>query len=117
MKNILIRKGTVLALMMLFIGVSLVSINYGQSVSKASNLENQAENIIDFIPDNVQPLFTKETYMVEMRDDIDLATDVYLPDGGSPPHGAILVRTPYNKNGSGMGAWANLGWPSIVQDN
>jgi predicted acyl esterase len=62
------------------------------------------------------PLFTKETIMVEMRDGTPLATDVYLPDGGTPPHGAILIRTPYNKNTSGMGDWANKGWPSLVQD-
>ena len=64
----------------------------------------------------IQTLFTKETVMVEMRDGIHLATDVYLPDGGSPPHGAILIRTPYNKNGTGMGEYANNGWPSLVQD-
>jgi predicted acyl esterase len=63
-----------------------------------------------------QPFFTKEIFMVAMRDGIHLATDVYLPDGGSPPHGAIFIRTPYNKNGTGMGDWANKGWPSIVQD-
>lgn len=62
------------------------------------------------------PRFTKETVMVEMSDGIHLATDIYLPDGGSPPHGALLIRTPYNKNGSSMGEWANKGWPSIIQD-
>ena len=36
-------------------------------------------------------------YMVEMRDGVHLATDVYLPTGQSQPHGTILIRTPYNK--------------------
>jgi predicted acyl esterase len=65
---------------------------------------------------SIQPLFTRETFMVSMRDGIHLATDVYLPDGGSPPHGALFMRTPYNKNGSGLGGWADKGWPAIVQD-
>lgn len=116
MNNGLIRKGAVLVIMMLFFGASVVSIGYGQSVIKTSEPEILAENILDLKPEVVKPLYTKETFMVEMTDGIHLATDVYLPDGGSPPHGAILVRTPYNKNGSGMGAWANLGWPTIVQD-
>ena len=40
----------------------------------------------------------KETYMVSMRDDVKLATDVYLPYEGCPPHGSILIRLPYNKD-------------------
>jgi len=57
-------------------------------------------------------------YMVEMRDGVHLATDVYLPRGQSSPHGAILIRTPYNKNPLeliGM-TWARQGWPTIIQD-
>ncbi|MCD6480816.1 MAG: CocE/NonD family hydrolase [Thermoplasmata archaeon] len=42
--------------------------------------------------------FTKKTYMVEMRDGVKLATDVYLPGDGAYP--VILIRTPYNKNGT-----------------
>jgi predicted acyl esterase len=60
----------------------------------------------------------KSTHMVEMRDGIKLATDVYLPNKNPAPHGAILMRTPYNKNGGfavGMG-WAQIGWPTIIQD-
>ena len=83
----------------LFIATSLFSFSSGQSLNQGN-----------------KPLFTKETFMVEMRDGIHLATDVYLPDNISSPHGAILIRTPYNKNESGMGDWANKGWPSIVQD-
>jgi putative CocE/NonD family hydrolase len=36
-------------------------------------------------------------YMVEMRDGIELATDVYLPDEATT-HSAILVRTCYDKS-------------------
>lgn len=63
-----------------------------------------------------EPLYSKETVWVKMRDEIHLATDVYLTDSGSPPHGSILIRTPYNKNNSNFGGWADAGWPTLVQD-
>jgi len=57
-------------------------------------------------------------YMVEMRDGIHLATDVYIPKGQNPPHGSILIRTPYNKNPIGLIGmnWAKNGWPTVIQD-
>jgi len=116
MKNTQSKKVIVLIIVALFIVISLGNLGVGISIN--NNIEkdallNQLNNRI-ILP--IQPLFTKETFMIDMRDGIHLATDVYLPDGGSPPHGAILVRTPYNKNGSGAGSWADSGWPSIVQD-
>ena len=54
--------------------------------------------------------------MVEMRDGVRLATDVYLPDSIPDAHPAILIRTPYDKSGMNMGGWADEGWPTIVQD-
>jgi predicted acyl esterase len=102
MKETFMKKSIVLIIVGLFISTSIATLGSGETQKQIKPL--------------TQPLFTKETFMVEMRDGVHLATDVYLPDGGSPPHGAILVRTPYNKNGSGMGDWANKGWPSIVQD-
>lgn len=42
----------------------------------------------------------KQTFMVPMRDDIDLATDVYFAPGSfGAPRPVILVRTPYGKSG------------------
>ena len=57
-------------------------------------------------------------YMVEMRDGVHLATDVHLPSGQNDPHGAIIIRTPYNKDPMGVVgiAWAGQGWPTIIQD-
>jgi predicted acyl esterase len=57
-------------------------------------------------------------YMVEMRDGVHLATDVYLPKGQNNPHGSILIRTPYNKDPMGIIGmnWAGQGWPTIIQD-
>jgi predicted acyl esterase len=113
MKNSNYRNGMVVIIAILFVGSSLLSIGSAQKVS-ITNIENRDNDILAPV---IKPLFTKETFMVEMRDGIHLATDVFLPDGGSPPHGAILIRTPYNKNDSGdLYMWANNGWPSIIQD-
>ncbi len=57
------------------------------------------------------------TYMVEMRDGTRLSTDVYLPQDVDS-HGAVLIRTPYNKAGvreTGVD-WSSEGWPTVVQD-
>ena len=96
------KKSIVLSIIGLFLMTSVATLGSGETQHQIST--------------SGQPLYTKETFMVEMRDETRLATDVYLPDGGSPPHGAILIRTPYNKNETGMGDWANKGWPSLVQD-
>ena len=51
----------------------------------------------------------RSTHMVTMRDGIKLATDVYLPSRNPDPHGAILLRTPYNKiTGYALGMGAAL---------
>jgi len=67
-----------------------------------------------FLTGCIQPT----THMVEMRDGVKLATDVYLPSNKNIPHGSILIRTPYNKNGSKITGinFANAGWPTIIQD-
>ena len=60
----------------------------------------------------------KNTFMIPMRDGISLATDVFIPKGTNPPHGSILIRTPYNKNLLSLigNNWAQQGWPVIIQD-
>jgi len=62
-------------------------------------------------PDSVQ------TYKVQMRDGIHLATDVYgsMPNVRLP---ALLMRTPYNKKGSMATAqrFAAAGYVAVVQD-
>ena len=43
---------------------------------------------------------TKTTYMVEMRDGVKLATDVYFAPGSfGTPKPVVMVRTPYGKSG------------------
>ncbi|MFX1595283.1 MAG: CocE/NonD family hydrolase [Promethearchaeota archaeon] len=45
----------------------------------------------------------KKTYMIEMRDGVKLATDVYFAPGSfGTPKPVILIRTPYGKNGMEM---------------
>ena len=39
-------------------------------------------------------------HMVPMRDGVRLATDVYLPEGDSGPGPTVLIRSPYDKNGT-----------------
>ena len=60
----------------------------------------------------------QSTYMIPMRDGINLATDVYLPNKNTQPHGTILIRTPYNKNLLFLigRASAQNGWPTVIQE-
>jgi predicted acyl esterase len=53
-------------------------------------------NVDKLGPGPVDPIATQ--HMVPMRDGVDLATDVYLPEGDGP-FPAVLVRLPYDKNG------------------
>ncbi|RLF40238.1 MAG: acylase [Thermoplasmata archaeon] len=57
-------------------------------------------------------------YMIEMRDGVHLATDVYLPPNLKQPHGVILIRTPYNKDNLKLVGitLAKNGWPTVIQD-
>jgi predicted acyl esterase len=55
--------------------------------------------IIGTVVYNPQP---KQSFMVSMRDDVELATDVYFAPGSfGAPRPVILVRTTYGKNGMG----------------
>ncbi|RLF46297.1 MAG: hypothetical protein DRN29_05285 [Thermoplasmata archaeon] len=63
--------------------------------------------------------YVKETYMVEMRDGVKLATDVYLPGDGSGSYPVVLIRTPYNKNSTSeelVKAFVSRGYALVVQD-
>jgi len=60
----------------------------------------------------------KSTVMISMQDEVKLATDIFVKSGNIPPHGSILIRTPYNKNLLSLigNIWAQQGWPVIIQD-
>ncbi len=62
-------------------------------------------------------LAASQTYMVPMRDGVNLATDVHLPkDEGPWP--VLLTRTPYNKDGAaGMArGFTSKGYVLVAQD-
>jgi len=56
--------------------------------------------------------------MVPMRDGIKLATDIYRPADLTGPLPAILMRTPYNKQGNTLAGnvFASNGYVVVVQD-
>lgn len=58
------------------------------------------------------------TQMVPMRDDVQLATDIYLPTSGAGPWPTVLIRTPYGKAaGQSIGNnLRNAGVAAVIQD-
>lgn len=60
------------------------------------------------------------TFLIPMRDDVRLATDVFLPEGIQPGTKlpTILVRTCYDRNGKKeiFMRWANKGYAVVSQD-
>ncbi|NPE08594.1 MAG: CocE/NonD family hydrolase [Asgard group archaeon] len=72
------------------------------------------------LTNNFTPNYNKSTVMIEMRDGVNLATDIYLPDFiGEGSRAVILIRTPYNKDGLSIFAtiFTSLrGYITISQD-
>ena len=63
----------------------------------------------------------RKNVMVEARDGVRLATDIYLPDGETTPPGpfpAILIRSPYGKERTAKvaGFFTTRGYAVAVQD-
>src|SRR4051794_22979385 len=58
------------------------------------------------------------TSMVAMRDQVKLATDVYLPGDGKGKYPVVVARTPYGKSqGAAVAVLAKLrGYALVVQD-
>ncbi|MGC9309026.1 MAG: CocE/NonD family hydrolase, partial [Thermoplasmatota archaeon] len=115
----MLRGRTSLALLTLM-GMLLVMASAG-SQSSGDAVDTAVEQLDAGEP--VSPIHVRETYMVPMRDDVRLATDVYLQYAGFPSHGSVLIRTPYNKDIISLfhprwqvGENADRGWPTIVQD-
>lgn len=69
-------------------------------------------------PRGAHPVVIERSLMVPMRDGVKLATDLYRPADVSGPLPAILIRTPYNKQGNaGAGnLFASHGYVVVVQD-
>lgn len=64
-----------------------------------------------------QDELNKQIVMVPMRDGINLATNIYLPEGDGP-WPVVLTRTPYNKNGADRSAsvYNDRGYALVSQD-
>ena len=68
-------------------------------------------------PEELRDLRAMMCQMVSNREDIALATDVWLPDGPGP-FPVLLTRTPYHRAGAGGAAkrYTDLGYAYVVQD-
>lgn len=89
-------------------------IDYSYNDAFLTFLKEGLEELVEYDETGI----IRNTYMVPMRDGIHLATDVYLPLIFDKPHGAIFLRTPYDKDEiSGLGVLlALVGWPTVIQD-
>ena len=69
------------------------------------------------LPLLAQSAANRETVMVPMRDGVNLATNIYLPEGDGP-WPVVLTRTPYNKNGADASAatYNARGYALVSQD-
>ena len=110
MKKIIIALIVIILIAPTFSATDVESIFIGDA-SKGDIVKNVRNN-------HIQPTFFGKTYMVEMRDGVDLATDVYRPILRFKPHGSLLIRTPYNKDElKNLGIiFALIGLPTVIQD-
>jgi predicted acyl esterase len=109
------KKISIMFVMVLFV----FPVSFGQCIDIKIIQTNQ-NNIKDISTIDI-PCFLphfKTTSLIPMRDGIKLATDVYRPVFRSSLHGAILIRTPYNKDSlTIVGIFGILrGWPTVIQD-
>lgn len=92
-----------------FIGIVLIGCSF--TVVPADEI-NPTKPIEVKIRDDIRV----DTHLVEMRDGVHLATDVYFGKNSELPHGSFLIRTPYNKDLNTVFHRPNDHWPVIVQD-
>ncbi len=102
----------VMVLFVLPIGVGLSS-----DTDVVKNIQKNIEKTPTKFTPNFPPRF-RTTYMVTMRDGVQLATDVYRPIFRSSPHGTIFLKTPYNKDYLKIVGIIGIlrGWPIVIQD-
>lgn len=69
--------------------------------------------------ENLSQARTRYNVLVETRDGVALATDIFLPEG-DPPFPTLVGRTPYNKNSAALinltKPWLARGYAFVVQD-
>jgi predicted acyl esterase len=101
----------------LFIAGILLIATFYSTVSSAGLEKSETQSTTAYFYLPLLPRF-KTTAMVPMRDGVALATDVYRPIFRSAPHAALLIRTPYNKDGLFFIGLLGIlrGWPVVIQD-
>jgi putative CocE/NonD family hydrolase len=71
-------------------------------------------------PEGRFEVVVESSHLISMRDSVRLSSDVYLPAGQKNPLSVILMRTPYNKLGTGTVTdarfFASHGYAVVVQD-
>ena len=105
------------SIQILFIVIILLSSASYSMIVSAGLKKSETQNIRPYFSFAVLPRF-KTSVMIPMRDGVSLATDVYRPILRSTPHGALLIRTPYNKDGLSLIGLLGIlrGWPVVIQD-
>ncbi|MEO0398252.1 MAG: CocE/NonD family hydrolase [Pseudomonadota bacterium] len=71
------------------------------------------------MPDAKYQVRIENNVMIEMRDGVRLATDLYVPEGLTDPAPVLMTRTPYGKSGSisrRASFFAGQGYVVAVQD-
>jgi len=113
MKNKILSKTFVIILLFSLI-TSAINV---QSEKTHQEKTNNKQINPDSIKSSTSSIFG-QTYMVEMRDGISLATDAYDLLLQTKPHGTILFRTPYDKNELKIFGFlfSVFGWPTVLQD-
>ena len=108
--------GTVVFLLFFSVIMSTISVN-SEQINLKNSVPYSKETNLDDSPSSPGSIFGK-TYMVEMRDGIHLATDVYDLLLRPAPHGTILLRTPYDKDDLAILGFlfSIIGWPVVIQD-
>ena len=109
------KKIITIIVMVLF--VLPVGVGYSSDTDVMKNVQKNIKEISTRdIPGSL--LRFKTTYMVPMRDGVQLATDVYRPIFRSSPHGTIFLKTPYNKDLLKIVGIIGIlcGWPTVIQD-
>jgi len=107
--------GKALVILFLFL-VILSTINVQSEKINLTNSNYIKKNLGD--PSSSPGSILGKTYMVEMRDGISLATDVYDLLLQTKQHGTILFRTPYDKDELTIFGFlfSIFGWPTVIQD-
>ena len=105
------------SIQILFIVVILLSSAFYSTALSAGLKKSETQSTRAYFSLPLLPRF-KTTVMIPMRDGVSLATDVYRPILRSVPHGALLIRTPYNKDGLSLVGFLGIirGWPVVIQD-